>query len=148
MRAAGVTAPIIGSQAFDSEKFVEIAGPAAEGTYIIDSFNRDRKDETLQKFFAGFKTRAGYSPEGVAAITYSAIALMADGVKRAGSADPAKVRDAIAATKNFPMLEGNLIGFNALHEIVMPISVNRIKDGKFAPSGEITDLDAFAPPEK
>ena len=103
LRAAGVTAPIIGSQAFDSEKFIEIAGPAAEGTYIIDSFNRERKDEALPKFFAGFKKRAGYAPEGVAAITYSAVKLMADGIKRANSADPAKVRDALAATKDFPL---------------------------------------------
>jgi branched-chain amino acid transport system substrate-binding protein len=148
LRAAGVTVPIIGSQAFDSEKFIEIAGPAAEGTYIIDSFDRDRKDETLQKFFAEFKSRAGYAPEGVAAITYSAFKLMADGIKRANSADPEKVRDALAATKNFPLLEGNMNGFNSLHEMIMPISVNEIKDGKFKPAGEITDLNAFAPPEK
>jgi branched-chain amino acid transport system substrate-binding protein len=148
LRAAGVTVPIIGSQAFDSEKFIEIAGPAAEGTYIIDSFDRDRKDEALQKFFAEFKKRAGYAPEGVASITYSAVRLMADGIKRANSADPDKVRDALAATKNFPLLEGNMNGFNGLHEMIMPISVNEIKDGKFKPAGEITDLDAFAPPEK
>jgi branched-chain amino acid transport system substrate-binding protein len=148
LRAAGVTVPIIGSQAFDSEKFIEIAGPAAEGVYIMDSFNRDRKDPTLQHFFAEFKKRAGYAPEGVAAVTYSAMKLMADAIKRANSADPAKVRDALAATKNFPMLEGNLIGFNRLHEIIMPVSVNVIKDGKFVPAGEVTDLDAFAPPEK
>jgi branched-chain amino acid transport system substrate-binding protein len=148
LRAAGVTVPIIGSQAFDSEKFIEIAGPAAEGTYIIDSFDRDRKDEALQKFFTEFKKRAGYAPEGVASITYSAVRLMADGIKRANSADPDKVRDALAATKNFPLLEGNMNGFNSLHEMIMPISVNEIKDGKFKPAGEITDLDAFAPPEK
>jgi branched-chain amino acid transport system substrate-binding protein len=148
LRAAGVTVPIIGSQAFDSEKFIEIAGPAAEGTYIIDSFDRDRKDETLQKFFAEFKKRAGYAPEGVAAITYSAVRLMADGIKRANSADPDKVRDALAATKNFPLLEGSMNGFNSLHEMIMPISVNEIKDGKFKPAGEITDLNAFAPPER
>jgi branched-chain amino acid transport system substrate-binding protein len=148
LRAAGVTVPIIGSQAFDSEKFIEIAGPAAEGTYIIDSFDRDRKDEALQKFCAEFKKRAGYAPEGVASITYSAVRLMADGIKRANSADPDKVRDALAATKNFPLLEGNMNGFNSLHEMIMPISVNEIKDGKFKPAGEITDLDAFAPPEK
>jgi branched-chain amino acid transport system substrate-binding protein len=148
LRAAGITVPIIGSQAFDSEKFIEIAGPAAEGTYIIDSFDRDRKDEALQKFFAGFKERAGYAPEGVAAITYSAVKLMADGIKRANSAEPDKVRDAIAATKNFPLLEGNMNGFNSLHEIIMPIHVNEIKDGKFKPAGEIGDLNAFAPPEK
>jgi branched-chain amino acid transport system substrate-binding protein len=148
LRAAGVTAPIIGSQAFDSEKFIEIAGPAAEGVYIIDSFDRDRDDQALQKFFAEFKTRAGYPPEGVAAATYSAVMLMADAIKRANSADPAKVRDALAATKNFPMLEGALNGFNSLHEIIMPISVNVIKDGKFKSAGVIDDLDAFAPPEK
>ena len=148
LRAAGVTVPIIGSQAFDSEKFIEIAGPAAEGTYIIDSFDRDRKDEALQKFFTGFKARAGYAPEGVAAITYSAVKLMADGIKRANSAEPDKVRDALAATKDFPLLEGNMNGFNSLHEIIMPIQVNEIKDGKFAPAGRITDLNAFAPPEK
>ena len=148
LRAAGVTAPIIGSQAFDSQKFIEIAGPAAEGVYIIDSFDRDRNDQALQKFFADFKTRAGYPPEGVAAATYSAVMLMADAIKRADSADPAKVRDALAATKNFPMLEDNLSGFNSLHEIIQPISVNRIEDGKFKSVGVINDLDAFAPPEK
>ena len=148
LRGAGVTVPIIGSQAFDSEKFIEIAGPAAEGTYIIDSFDRERKDEALQKFFAEFKQRAGYAPEGVAAITYSAIRLMADGIKRAGSAEPDKVRDALAATKDFPLLEGNMNGFNSLHEMIMPIRVNEIKDGRFKAAGEITDLNAFAPPEK
>jgi branched-chain amino acid transport system substrate-binding protein len=148
LRAAGITVPIIGSQAFDSEKFIEIAGPAAEGTYIIDSFDRDSKDEALQKFFTGFKQRAGYAPEGVAAITYSAVKLMADGIKRAGSAEPDKVRDALAATKDFMLLEGNMNGFNSLHEMIMPIHVNAIKDGKFAPAGSITDLNAFAPPEK
>lgn len=148
LRAAGITVPIVGSQAFDSEKFIEIAGPAAEGTYIIDSFDRDRKDETLQKFFAGFKQRAGYAPEGVAAITYSAVRLMADGIKRANSAEPDKVRDALATTKDFPLLEGNMNGFNSLHEMIMPVHVNEIKDGKFKPAGEVSDLNAFAPPEK
>ena len=102
----------------------------------------------MKTFFEGFKAKAGYEPEGVAAITYSAVKLMADAIRRAGSEDPAKVRDALAATKDFPTFDGTLHGFNTLHEIIMPISVNVIKDGKFAPAGEITDLDAFAPPEK
>jgi branched-chain amino acid transport system substrate-binding protein len=148
LRAAGIKAPIIGSQAFDSEKFIEIAGPASEGVYIIDSFDRGRNDPTLQKFFSEFSKRAGYAPEGVAAITYSSVKLMADGIKRAGAADPAKVKEALANTKNFPILEGTLNGFNSLHEIIMPVSVNVIKDGKFKFSAKLEDLSAFAPPEK
>jgi branched-chain amino acid transport system substrate-binding protein len=148
LRAGGVTAPIIGSQAFDSQKFIEIAGPAANGVYIVDSFDRGRKDAALHRFFAEFEKRAGYPPENVAAITYSAVMLMADAIKRAGSADPAKVRDALAATKNFPLLTGDLIGFNKLHEVIMPISINVIEDGKMKFFAKLSDLDAFAPPEK
>jgi branched-chain amino acid transport system substrate-binding protein len=148
LRAAGVTVPIVGSQAFDSQKFIEIAGPAAEGTYIVDSFDRGRNDAALRRFFAEFEKRAGYPPENVAAITYSALKLMADAIKRAGSAEPAKVRDALAATKNFPLLTGDLIGFNNLHEIVQPISVNVIKDGKMTFFTKLDDLETFAPPEK
>src|SRR5580700_5006007 len=73
LRGGGVTAPVIGSQAFDSQKFIDIAGPASEGTYIIDSFDRGRDDAALQKFFVEFTKRAGYPPENVAAISYSAV---------------------------------------------------------------------------
>jgi branched-chain amino acid transport system substrate-binding protein len=148
LRAGGVTAPIVGSQAFDSQKFIEIAGPAAEGTYIVDSFDRARNDAALQKFFAEFQKRAGYPPENVAAITYSAVKLMADAIKRANSAEPAKVRDALAATKNYPLLTGTLIGFNKLHEVIMSISVNVVHDGKMKFFTKLEDLDAFSPPEK
>jgi branched-chain amino acid transport system substrate-binding protein len=148
LRAAGITVPIIGSQAFDSQKFIEIAGPASEGTYIVDSFDRARDDAVLKSFFAEFQKRAGYAPENVAAITHSAVMLMANAIKRANSAEPAKVRDALAATRNFPLLTGDLIGFNNLHEIIQTISVNEIKDGKFKFFTKIDDLAAFAPPEK
>jgi branched-chain amino acid transport system substrate-binding protein len=148
LRAGGITAPIIGSQAFDSAKLMEIAGPAAEGTYVVDSFDRDRNDAALKQFFADFQKRAGYAPENVAAITYSAVKLMADAIKRAGSADPAKVRDALAATKNFPLLTGDLIGFNKLHEVIMPINVNVVKGGMFVSFAKLDDLAAFAPPDK
>jgi branched-chain amino acid transport system substrate-binding protein len=73
---------------------------------------------------------------------------MVDAVKRANSADPSKVRDALAATKNYPLLTGDLIGFNNLHEVITPISVNVIKDGKITFFANIGALDAFAPPEK
>ena len=148
LRGGGVTAPIIGSQAFDSQKFIDIAGPASEGTYIVDSFDRARNDAALQRFFAEFTKRAGYPPENVAAISYSAVMLMADAIKRAGSAEPAKVRDALAATKNYPLLTGELIGFNNLHEVIQTISVNTIKDGKMKSFAKLGDLEAFAPPEK
>lgn len=137
IRAAGIKAPIIGSQAFDSHKFIDIAGPAADGVYIVDTLDRDRKDPALQHFFSEFQKRAGYPAESVAAITYSSVKLMANAIKRAGSADPAKVRDALAATKNYPILEGELKGFDSKREIIMPFNVNVVKNGQFTSYTEI-----------
>lgn len=37
IRAAGITAPIIGQEGYDSDKFIEIAGLASEGTYVTTS---------------------------------------------------------------------------------------------------------------
>lgn len=146
IRAAGITVPIIGSQAFDAQKLIEIAGPAVEGVYIVGGLNRDRDSAELKTYLAEFQKRAGYPGENVGATAYSAIVLMADAIKRAGSADPQKVRDALAATKNFPHLAGDLISFNPLREINMPMNVNVVKDGHFHHSAWIDDLKLLAAP--
>ncbi len=148
LRAAGVKVPIIASQAFDSRKFIEIAGPAASGVYIVDSFDRFRNDPPLRRLFSEFEKRAGYPPEQVAAGTYSSFILMADAIKRAKSADSAKVRDALAATKNLPLLTGNLVGFNKLHEVIKPVSINVVKNNQFVHFATIDDLKLLAPPDK
>jgi len=58
------------------------------------------EDVTLEHFTAEFQKRAGYPPEGVAAEVYSSFDILVDAMKRAGSLEPAKVRDALAATKD------------------------------------------------
>ena len=146
LRAAGITVPIVGSQAFDSQKLIDIAGSAVEGVYIVGGLNRDPTNAEQQAFLTEFEKRAGYPGENVGATTYSAIMLMADAIKRAGSTDPAKVRDALAATKNYPHLAGELVSFNPLREINMPMNVNVVKDGQFHHFAWVDDLALLAPP--
>ncbi|MEH2480821.1 branched-chain amino acid transport system substrate-binding protein [Nitrobacteraceae bacterium AZCC 2146] len=146
LRAAGITVPIIGSQAFDAQKLIDIAGSAVEGVYIVGGLNRDRDNAELKTYLADFQKKAGYPGENVGATSYSAVMLMADAIKRAGSTDPAKVRDALAATKNFSHLAGDLVSFNSLREINMPMNVNVVKDGKFVHFAWIDDLKLLAPP--
>lgn len=67
-------------------------------------------------------------------------------IRCAGTLEPAKVRDALAATRNFPHLAGELISFNPLREINMPMNVNVVKDGKFRHNAWIDDLKLLAPP--
>lgn len=146
LRAAGITVPIIGSQAFDAQKLIEIAGQAVEGVYIVGGLNRDRDSAQLKSYLAEFQKRAGYPGENVGATVYSAIVLMADAIKRAGSLDQAKVRDALANTKDFDHLAGKLVSFNALREINMPMNVNVVKGGRFVHYAWIDDLKLLAPP--
>jgi branched-chain amino acid transport system substrate-binding protein len=146
LRSAGIQAPIVGSQAFDAQKLIEIAGTAVEGVYIVGGLNRDRDVPELKDYLAEFQKRAGYAGENVGATVYSAVRLMADAITRAGSPDPAKVRDALAATKNFPHLAGELVSFNALREINMAMNVNVVKEGQFRHYAWIDDLKLLAPP--
>jgi branched-chain amino acid transport system substrate-binding protein len=146
LRSAGIRAPIVGSQAFDAEKLIQIAGPAVEGVYIVGGLNRDRDSPELKEYLAEFQKRAGYAGENVGATVYSAVRLMADATTRAGTLDPAKVRDALAATHNFPHLAGELVSFNSLREINMPLNVNVVKDGSFRHYAWIDDLKLLAPP--
>ena len=146
LRSAGIQAPIVGSQAFDAQKLIEIAGPAVEGVYIVGGLNRDRDVAELKEYLAEFEKRSGYAGENVGATVYSAVRLIADAIARAGTLDQPKVRDALAATHNFPHLAGELVSFNALREINMPMNVNVVKDGKFRHYAWIDDLKLLAPP--
>lgn len=139
LRSGGVKAPIVGSQAFDSQNFMEIAGAAAEGVYVVNALSRDNPDPAFRHFMDELTKRQGTDAESVAAAVYSAVMITADAVKRAGSADPVKLRDAIAATKDFPAMHGRLAGFDASREILMAMPVVVVKDGKFVHVADVED---------
>jgi branched-chain amino acid transport system substrate-binding protein len=146
LRAAGLKQPIVAAQAFDSMKLMEIAKDAAEGVFVIGGMDRQRATPPdLQPFEAEFKKRAGYDAEAVAANCYSAVMLMADAIKRAGSTDPKKIREALAATKDFPMLTGKLGYFNSIGEMYMPLEVTVVKGGTFQGAAVIDDQAILAP---
>jgi branched-chain amino acid transport system substrate-binding protein len=146
LRAAGLKQPIVAAQAFDSMQLMEIAKDAAEGVFVVGGMDRFRKQADLERFKAEFKKRTGYEMETVAANCYSAVTLVADAIKRAGSADPKKIRDALAATKNFPMLTGDLAYFNASGEMYMPLEVAVVKNGNFTGAAVIDDAEILTPP--
>ena len=102
LRSAGIRAPIVGSQAFDAEKFIQIAGAAVEGVYIVGGLNRDRDSPELKEYLTEFQKRAGYAGENVGASVYSAVRLMCDAITRATNcAIVARFRTARAARDQF-----------------------------------------------
>jgi branched-chain amino acid transport system substrate-binding protein len=68
-------------------------------------------------------------------------------LRRAGAEDPAKIREAIAQTKDFPAATGR-ITFNELGEIYKAAQVQVVKNGKFTHFASIDDRQLLAPPSK
>src|SRR6185503_20498626 len=77
---------------------------------------------------SGYKSRYNTTPDALAATAYDAALIMFDAIKRANSLDGTAIRDALAATKEFPGVTGN-VTFNENRDAVKPIIMIEIKPG-------------------
>jgi len=81
----------------------------------------------------------------VAASTHTAVNVLAEAIKKVGIDDTAKLRDAIAATKNMPSAAGT-ITFNNSREVYKAAQIQVIKGGEFKRFAVIDDPVLLAPP--
>ena len=146
IRAAGIDAPVIGQEGYDSQKFIEIAGPAAEGVIITTSLDRDSSNPITQAFIKGFEEMAGYPTDMVAASAHTAVLVMAEALKKAGAGDGAALRKAIAES-SVDASTGH-ISFNALGEVKKDVQIQVVKDGAWRHYAVISDPVLLAPPEE
>jgi branched-chain amino acid transport system substrate-binding protein len=146
LRAAGVAVPIIGQEGYDSQKFIEIAGAAAEGVIITTSLDRDSQVQETKDFIREFEKKAGFKADMVAASAHTAVLVAADALKRAGTTDPGALRKAIAAT-NLKVSTGT-ISFNSLGEVVKSVQNQVVKNGNWHRHSVIDDPALLAPPDK
>ncbi len=148
LRAGGVTAPIVGTEGIDTAKFIEVAKNAAEGVMVTTSLDRDSKDPEMRRFIEDFQKRNNVPADMVAASTHTAVRVMADAIRRAGTADdPVKIREAIAATKDLQTATGK-ISFNSLGEVYKAAVIQVVKDGQFRGFATFDDPVLLAPPTK
>ena len=146
LRAAGVTVPVIGQEGYDSQKFIEIAGPHAEGVIITTSLDRDSPEAITRDFIEGFERKAGFPADMVAASAHTAVLVMAEALRKAGVGDKAALRDAIASS-SVDASTGH-ISFNALGEVEKDVQVQIVKDGAWRRYAVISDPELLAPPER
>ena len=146
IRAAGIAAPVIGQEGYDSQKFIEITGPDAEGVIITTSLDRDSSNPITQAFIKGFEEMAGYPTDMVAASAHTAVLVMAEALKTAGAGDRTALRDAIAGS-SVDASTGH-ISFNALGEVKKDVQIQVVKDGAWRHYAVISDAVLLAPPEE
>lgn len=129
-RELGVTVPLFGIDGWESSELVNIGGDAVEGCYFSTHYSAESDDPAVAAFNARFAQRWNSQSDALSALGYDSALLLIDAIKRAGTTEPAKLRDAIAATKNFRGVTGT-ITFDAQRNPTKSAVVLQVRDGKF-----------------
>ena len=129
-RELGITVPLVGVDGWDSPKLFEIGGKAIEGSYISNHYSTEDPSPAIRKFVKDFRAKYGATPDSPAALGFDAASILADALRRAGSTDGPKLRDAISATRDFPGVTGK-ITIDKDRNAVKPAVVLKVVDGKY-----------------
>ncbi|MEG6584238.1 ABC transporter substrate-binding protein [Dendrosporobacter sp. 1207_IL3150] len=129
-RELGIDVPILGGDAWDSPKLAEIGGAQPlNNTYFTNFYSVEDANPISNAFVEAYKKDYGQLPDSMAAMGYDAANLLVDAIKRANSTDSAKIREALAATKNFKSVSGDM-NLDANHNAVRGVVIIEMKDGK------------------
>lgn len=128
----GINAPLVGGDGWESPKLIEIGGKALEGSFFTTHYHQDDPSEAVRNFVQKYEERYKYKPDALAALGYDAARVLADAIKRAGTTDGPALRDAIAATKNFPGVTGAITLGPDRNPIGKKLVVLEIRNGQLA----------------
>jgi len=106
-RELGINTTIIGGDGYGDFMW-EVAGDALGNSYWVSHV--DRYDPTLAPFFDKYKEKTGTECQEFmnAVMAYDCLYWLKDAIERAGSEDPVKIRDALAATSGLKLMHAVL----------------------------------------
>jgi branched-chain amino acid transport system substrate-binding protein len=128
-RKLGMKMPLLGGDGWDSSDLAKNGGAAIEGSFYSNHYAADQPTAEIQTFVKTYKEKFGETPDGLAALGYDAARVLFDAMQRAGTTDGAKLRDAIASTKDFKGVTGT-ISINDKRDAVKPAVIVEMKGGK------------------
>jgi branched-chain amino acid transport system substrate-binding protein len=135
-KGLGISATLLGADGWDSPKLTEIGGSAIEGAYFSNHYSLDDPAPEAVRFVRAYRKAFGSDPDSIAALSYDAARLIADGMRRAGSTEGKRVRDALAATRDFPGVTGQ-ITMDADRNPVKPVFLLKVQAGRFRYAGKV-----------
>ena len=114
VKQLGITLPLYQSHGVASDEFLKLAGAAAEGVRLPSPAQlipgklaaNDPQKPIVTAYEQAYKARYNADVSTFGGYAYDGLMLAVDAIKRAGSTDKAKVRDALEATKGFVATSG------------------------------------------
>ncbi len=121
----GVTAVMMGGDGWDSS---DLDLKAAAGGYFSNHYSPEDTRPIVQDFVKNYQTKFGAVPDALATLGYDAANLLVAAIEKAGSADPAKVKDAMAALE-YEAVSGK-ITFDSQHNPIKSAAVLAVTPDK------------------
>jgi branched-chain amino acid transport system substrate-binding protein len=128
-RQLGLNVPLFGGDGWESSVLLAIGGAAVDGDFYSTHYSPGNTSPDVQNFVKHYQAKYGDTPDSMAALGYDSALVLADAIKRAGSTDGAKIRDALAVTKNFHGASG-AITMDQNRDASKPAVIVTIKNGQ------------------
>lgn len=110
----GWNKPILGSDSWGGGDLMGLCGDACKGYYFSTHYSPVGAKGATKEFIDAYQAAYGKTPDDVAALTWDSLGLMVQAIKDTGglsgdiAADRTKVKDALAAVKDFPGITGGM----------------------------------------
>ena len=138
-RQLGIPHPLYQSHGVGSKQFIELAGPAANGVRLPAAAllvaeklpDSDPQKKVVVDYKKTYESKTGQPVSTFGGHMYDGLMILVEAMKRAKSADKAKVRDEIERTRNF-MGTGGVVNMSPTDHLGLDLSAFRmleIKDG-------------------
>lgn len=127
----GITGIFLGGDTWEAPEFIEVGGKAVEGSYYSTHFDASAvTTKAAEKFNKDFQAKYNRLPSAFAALGFDAFNMVIDAIKRAGSADPKAIRDALAVTKDYEGVTG-IITLDLNGDAVKDAIIRKVENGEF-----------------
>ncbi len=130
-RNMGLNVPILAGDGVQAPELIQLGGKAVEDVYFTAHFHKAMiSTERGRKYMESFQKETGKDLDAFSAMAADAYFIILDAIKRAGSSEPQKIRDALASTKDFDGVTGR-ITLKPDGNPIKAMVINKVKDGKF-----------------
>jgi branched-chain amino acid transport system substrate-binding protein len=102
----GLKIQLIGPDGWDSPDLVKIAGSSIEGGYFSNHYSPDDKRPEVVAWVKKYRDKHGQVPDALGTLAYDATNMLLEAIRKAGSDDPKKIREALASMKDFQAVSG------------------------------------------
>lgn len=147
-RDMGIQTQLIGGDGVFSQQYIQLAGDAANGTFVSCPFLFDLGGDKAKQFAEAFRKKYEKEPDAWAALSYDAVSMICEGLKKNGFERKA-VLEYLKGVNSPETAYDGVVGktyFDQEGDCKRPVQIATVKGGKFvAAEKQLSDEGSAAP---